>query len=117
VAAARAAQADGFIALLPQGYDTEIGGQRRLSGGEAQRIAIARALVADTPVVVLDEATAFADPESERNVQLALANLLAGRTVLVIAHRLHTVVDADQIIVLDGGRIVQRGRHADLVAA
>ena len=116
-AAARAASIDERIRALPRGYDSVIGEDARLSGGEAQRVAIARTLLADTPVVVLDEATAFADPESEAAVQDALAELAIGRTLLVIAHRLYTVTQADQILVLDGGRIVQRGRHADLLAA
>lgn len=116
-AAVEAAVLTEVVARLPEGLDTEVGGDVRLSGGEAQRVAVARALLADTPVVVLDEATAFADPESERQVQLALGRLLVGRTVLVIAHRLHTVVDCDRIVVLDGGRVVQQGTHAELVAA
>lgn len=104
------------IERLPRGYDSVVGEDANLSGGEAQRVTIARALVADTPVVILDEATAFADPESERQVQVALGRLMRGRTVLVIAHRLHTVVDADQIVVLDDGHVVQRGTHAELLA-
>ncbi|MFI6322202.1 ABC transporter ATP-binding protein/permease [Nonomuraea sp. NPDC050556] len=112
--AARAAQIHERIVRLPDGYDTELG-QDGLSGGEAQRITIARALLADRPVLVLDEATAFADPESEHLVQEALGRLVAGRTVLVIAHRLHTVTGADAIVVLDGGRVVQRGKHAELL--
>ena len=93
-----------------------VGEDARLSGGEAQRVSIARAILADTPLVVLDEATAFADPESEAAIQDALSKLVAGRTLLVIAHRLHGIVGADQICVLDRGRIVERGRHADLLA-
>jgi ABC-type multidrug transport system fused ATPase/permease subunit len=89
----------------------------RLSGGEAQRVAIARALLADRPILVLDEATAFADPESEAAIQDALSRLAAGRTLVVIAHRLSTVAGADQILVLSGGRIVERGRHDELLAA
>jgi ATP-binding cassette, subfamily B, bacterial IrtA/YbtP len=115
-AAARAAQVDDRIMALPRGYDSVVGVDARLSGGEAQRVSIARALLADAPVLVLDEATAYADPASEAAIQDALARLAAGRTVLVIAHRLSTVVDADEIVVLDQGRIVQRGRHADLAA-
>jgi ATP-binding cassette subfamily B protein IrtA len=114
-AAAAAAIAD-RIERLPAGYDTVVGTDVRFSGGEAQRISIARTLLADPPVLVLDEATAFADPESERQVQDALSTLARGRTVLVIAHRLHTIVDAAQIVVLDGGRIVERGRHDELLA-
>lgn len=118
-AAARAARADGFIRTeLPDGYATRVyerGGA--LSGGQRQRLTIARALLADAPLVVLDEATAFADPESEAAIQDALAELTAGRTVVVIAHRLSTIVDADQIVVLDAGRVVEHGTHDDLVRA
>jgi ABC-type multidrug transport system fused ATPase/permease subunit len=115
-AAAKAASIHDRILALPRGYDSVVGVDARLSGGEAQRVSIARTLLADTPILVLDEATAFADPESEAAVQDALAELAEGRTLLVIAHRLHTVVGADQILVLDGGRITERGRHADLLA-
>jgi ATP-binding cassette, subfamily B, bacterial IrtA/YbtP len=94
-----------------------IGEDARLSGGEAQRVSIARALLADRPVIVLDEAAAHADPESEAAVQDGLSALTKGKIVLLIAHRLSTVVDADQIIVLEDGRIVERGRHDELVAA
>ncbi|MFV2085515.1 ABC transporter ATP-binding protein [Micromonospora sp. LOL_021] len=116
-AAARAAQIHDRILALPDGYDTVLGADTHLSGGEAQRVSIARALLADAPILVLDEATAFADPESEAAIQDALSTLIAGRTLLVIAHRLSTVVDADQIVVLDTGRVVERGRHADLMSA
>ncbi|MDG9706413.1 ABC transporter ATP-binding protein [Streptomyces sp. DH37] len=116
-AAARAARIHDRITELPRGYDTVAGDDVRLSGGEAQRIAIARALLADRPVLVLDEATASTDPESEAAIQDALATLVAGRTVLVIAHRLATVVEADRIAVLDGGRLVEQGRHDELLAA
>ncbi|MGX1807181.1 ABC transporter ATP-binding protein [Nocardia sp. NPDC055321] len=115
--AARAAQIHDRILALPRGYDSEIGVDATLSGGEAQRLSIARALLADTPVLVLDEATAFADPESEAAVQDALAVLVAGRTVLVIAHRLHTITEVDHILVLDGGTVVEQGDHASLRAA
>lgn len=116
-AAARAAQIHERILRLPQGYETVLGEGLGLSGGEAQRLQIARAILADPAVLVLDEATAFADPESEYHVQRALTRLVAGRTVLVIAHRLHTVTDADTIVVLDDGRVAQRGTHAELLAA
>ena len=116
-AAARAAQADGFIRALPQGYDTMIGAEGvHLSGGERQRISIARAIVADAPIVVLDEATAFSDPENEHLIQQALARLMRGKTVVMIAHRLSTVVGARQIIVMDGGRVAQQGTHEELLA-
>ncbi|MFC9895342.1 ABC transporter ATP-binding protein [Nocardia sp. NPDC127579] len=116
-AAARAAQIHERILALPRGYDSEIGADAHLSGGEAQRVSIARALLADTPVLVLDEATAFADPESEAAVQEALSRLVAGRTLLVIAHRLHTIRGADRIVVLSRGRIRESGRHDELLAA
>jgi subfamily B ATP-binding cassette protein MsbA len=118
VAAAHAANAHDFIAEMPRGYETQIGDLGvRLSGGQRQRLAIARALLKNAPILVLDEATSSLDAESERAVQEALERLMAGRTVLVIAHRLSTVRRADQIAVLDAGRVVERGRHADLVAA
>ncbi|MEU6188415.1 ABC transporter ATP-binding protein [Nocardia sp. NPDC047038] len=115
--AARAAQIHDRIMALPRGYDSELGIDATLSGGEAQRLSIARALLADTPVLVLDEATAFADPESEAAVQDALAVLVAGRTVLVVAHRLHTITSVDRILVLERGRLVEQGDHASLVNA
>ncbi len=117
-AAARAANVHGFVARLPHGYDTrvgEIGGA--LSGGERQRISIARAILKDAPIVLLDEPTAALDAESEVAVQQAIDALVADRTVVVIAHRLSTVVGADQILVLADGEIVERGRHAELLAA
>ncbi len=116
-AAARAAQVHDRILRFPRGYDSVVGEDANLSGGEAQRVTIARALLADAPVLVLDEATAFADPDSEAAIQQALSTLAADRTVLVIAHRLHTITGADRILVLDEGRIVERGSHAELVAA
>ncbi|WP_181722794.1 ABC transporter ATP-binding protein [Nocardia gipuzkoensis] len=112
--AARAAQIHDRIVSLPRGYDSEIGVDATLSGGEAQRLSIARALLADSPVLVLDEATAFADPESEAAVQDALAALVAGRTVLVIAHRLHTITGVDRILVLENGILVEQGDHQSL---
>jgi ABC-type multidrug transport system fused ATPase/permease subunit len=117
IAAARAARIDERITALPDGYDTVIGAGTALSGGERQRLSIARALLADTPVLVLDEATAFADPESEAAVQDALSELARGRTVLVIAHRLATVTNVDQILVLDDGTVVEHGTHGELLAA
>ncbi len=117
--AARNAQIHDRILQLPDGYDTVIGANAPpLSGGEKQRLTIARALLADTPpILILDEATSFADPpESEYLVQQALSSLIDNRTVLVIAHRLHTITGADQIVVLDGGRIAEVGTHPQLLA-
>lgn len=117
-AAARAAQCDEFITRLPQGYDTLIGeGGVYLSGGEEQRIAVARAILKNAPVLVLDEATAFADPENEFHMQLALTELMRGKTVIVIAHRLSSIREAAQILVLRDGEIVERGEHAGLIEA
>ncbi|WP_217136504.1 ABC transporter ATP-binding protein/permease [Leucobacter chinensis] len=113
---ATAAQIHDRIERMPNGYDTLVGASATLSGGEKQRLTIARALLADTPVVVLDEATAFADPESEYLVQQALSRLTRGRTVLVIAHRLHTITEADQIAVLSKGQIAEMGNHETLLS-
>ncbi|WP_058834840.1 ABC transporter transmembrane domain-containing protein [Luteimonas abyssi] len=116
-AAARAAEADDFIRALPAGYDEQLGERgARLSGGQQQRIAIARALLRDAPILLLDEATSALDAQSERAVQQALEVLMRGRTTLVIAHRLATVLKADRIVVMDQGRIVAEGRHEDLLA-
>ena len=113
-----AAQCDDILAKLPNGVDTLVGTEgAHLSGGEQQRIALARAILKDAPIVVLDEATAFADPENEALIQKAFAQLTEGRTVIMIAHRLSTVVGADEIVVLDRGRVVERGSHDALVAA
>jgi subfamily B ATP-binding cassette protein MsbA len=115
-AAARAAAADQFIRALPQGYDTPVGEHGvKLSGGQRQRIAIARAMLKNAPILLLDEATSALDTESERQVQGALKRLMQGRTTVVIAHRLSTVVDADLIYVVDGGRVVEEGSHAELL--
>jgi ATP-binding cassette subfamily B protein len=116
-AAARAAQAHEFILTLPNGYDT-IAGERgtRLSGGQRQRITIARAILQDNPIVVLDEATAFADPENEALIQKAIASLTMRKTLIVVAHRLATIMSADQIAVLDQGQLVECGKHDELLA-
>ena len=116
--ALEAAQCSDILEKLPQGLDTVIGTKGTyLSGGEAQRIALARAILKDAPIVVLDEATAFADPENEALIQKAFAQLTKDRTVIMIAHRLSTVVGADKILVLEGGRVTEQGTHGELIAA
>lgn len=117
-AAARAAQAHDFISALPRGYETLVGeGGANLSGGERQRVSIARAILKNAPIVLLDEATAAIDPTNERAIQAALHTLVADKTLIVVAHRLSTIRSADQILVLDGGRLVERGRHDALADA
>jgi ATP-binding cassette subfamily B protein len=116
-AAAEAARIHDLIVSLPDGYDTIVGERGyRFSGGEKQRIAIARTILRNPPILVLDEATSSLDTQTEREVQEALDRLAAGRTTIAIAHRLSTVYDADQIVVLDRGQVVERGTHEELVA-
>jgi subfamily B ATP-binding cassette protein MsbA len=116
-AAARTAAAHDFIMAQPQGYDTKVGeAGARLSGGQRQRIAIARAILKNAPILLLDEATSALDNESERAVQAALAVLMKDRTTLVIAHRLSTIADADKIVVLEHGCVVEQGTHSELLA-
>ena len=117
MAAAKAAYCDEFIQRLPDGYQTVLGENgSTLSGGERQRISIARALLKDAPIILLDEATASLDPENEILIQRAIVKLIEGKTVIMIAHRLRTVVDADQIIVLESGRLVEKGTHEELMS-
>jgi multidrug ABC transporter, ATPase/permease protein len=117
VEAAKRARCHDFISALPNGYDTIVGeGGASLSGGERQRISIARALLKDAPIVVLDEATASIDPENEQLIQQALTELTCEKTVVVIAHRLATIEHADQILVVEDGTVVQRGTHEELLA-
>jgi ABC-type multidrug transport system fused ATPase/permease subunit len=116
VAAAKAAHAHDFIMSFPQGYDTQVGEHgMQLSGGQRQRISIARALIKNAPVILLDEATAALDSESEKQVQEAIEHLCQNRTTIVIAHRLHTITHADAILVVEGGEIVERGQHDELL--
>jgi subfamily B ATP-binding cassette protein MsbA len=117
VAAARAAHAIEFVERLPQGLDTRVGERGvKLSGGQRQRIAIARVFLKNPAVVVLDEATSSLDSESERLVEEAMEDLLRGRSTLIIAHRLSTVLRADRVVVIDRGQIIEEGRHSDLMA-
>ena len=117
-AAARAAQCEEFILKLPQGYDTPAGeAGKRLSGGEKQRIAIARMILKNAPIVILDEATAFTDPENEDKIQQSIAALTRGKTLLVIAHRLSTIKQADNIVVLQNGTVLAQGKQEELLAS
>jgi ATP-binding cassette, subfamily B, bacterial len=116
VAAARAAAIHDHVASLPEGYDTVVGERGyKLSGGEKQRLAIARAILKNPRILILDEATSALDTQSERLIQAALAGLMVGRTTFAIAHRLSTILAADLILVLEGGRIIERGTHRDLL--
>ena len=115
-AAAHAAQCDDIIAKLPEGLDTVVGAKGvYLSGGECQRIALARAILKDAPIVILDEATASVDTDNESYIQEAISELVKGKTLLVIAHRLNTIQNADQILVIDNGQIAQQGNHEELL--
>lgn len=116
IEAAKKAACHDFITALPDGYETVIGeGGATLSGGEKQRIAIARAIMKDAPIIILDEATANVDPENEKELTEAIENLTRQKTIIMIAHRLKTVRNADQIVVIDKGKIVQRGKHDELM--
>ena len=116
IAAAKAARCHDFITALPDGYDTVVGeGGGTLSGGEKQRISIARAMLKNAPIIILDEATASIDPENEHLIQQALSELTAGKTVITIAHRLATIEHSDQSLVVDNGRIVQKGTRSELI--
>ena len=118
IASARAAHAHEFILRLPQGYDSMVGERGQgLSGGERQRISIARALLIDPRILILDEATSSVDSETEKEIQKALENLVQGRTTIAIAHRLSTLHRADRLVVLDRGQVVEEGCHADLMAS
>jgi ATP-binding cassette subfamily B protein len=117
IAAAKAAQLDQFITMLPDGYETRVGERGlKLSGGEKQRVAIARALLKDPPILIFDEATSALDSKTEKAIQNSLRDIARGRTTLIIAHRLSTIMDADEILVMDGGTVVERGTHAQLLA-
>ena len=116
IEAAKKARCHDFIMALPDGYDTVIGeGGSSLSGGEKQRISIARAMLKDAPIIILDEATASIDPENEHLIQEAISALTHGKTIITIAHRLATIENADQILVIDGGTVAQRGTHKELL--
>ena len=118
IRAARLAQVHDFVMRLPEGYRTMVGERGlKLSGGEKQRVAIARAILKNPRILIFDEATSALDSETEKSIQAELDRIARGRTTLVIAHRLSTIMDADQILVMDGGRIVERGSHAELLAA
>jgi len=118
IEAAKAAQIHDFISRLPDGYQAQVGERGlKLSGGEKQRVAIARAILKNPRILIFDEATSALDSETEKSIQAELDRIARGRTTLVIAHRLSTIMDADQILVMDGGRIVERGSHAELLAA
>lgn len=117
IAAAKAAQCHDFIMNLPDGYNTLVGETgATLSGGEKQRISIARSILKDAPIIILDEATASVDPENEHKIQQAISALVHGKTIIIIAHRLATIRSADQILVIDEGRIIQRGTHEELTS-
>lgn len=116
IEAAKKARCHGFIMALPKGYDTVVGeGGATLSGGEKQRISIARAILKNVPIIILDEATASIDPENEHLIQSAISELTRGRTIITIAHRLATIRNADQILVVEEGRIVEKGTHDELI--
>ncbi len=116
ICAAKKACCHDFIVALPDGYDTVIGeGGGTLSGGEKQRISIARAILKDAPIVILDEATASVDPENEHYIQAAISELTRGKTIITIAHRLSTIENADQILVIDNGAIAESGTHKELI--
>ena len=113
---AKLAQCHEFISEMAGGYQTVVGSSGdKLSGGQKQRICIARAMLKDAPIVILDEATSFADPENEDRIQEALSKLIAGKTVIIVAHRLSTIVDADNIVLLENGKVSAQGKHADLL--